>query len=60
MVKKIKHKGKAMISTGMKISPAGGSLKLAGQGSKGKKLVKGTPEAKAHMAKLRAMRKNNK
>jgi hypothetical protein len=38
------------------LSPAGGSLKLAGQGKK-KKLVKGSPAAKAHMARLRAMRK---
>jgi hypothetical protein len=33
----------------------GQGLKLAGQGKP--KLVKGSPEAKAHMAKLRAMRK---
>lgn len=37
---------------GKGISPAGGSLKLAGQG----RLVKGSGAAKAHMAKLRAMR----
>jgi len=38
------------------LTPAGGQgLKLAGQGSK--KFVKGSAEAKAHMAKLRAMRK---
>lgn len=39
----------------------GGGLALPGQGLKlagqGKKLVKGTAETKAHMAKLRAMRK---
>jgi hypothetical protein len=35
------------------LEPAGGGLKLAGQG----KLVKGSQEAKAHMASLRAMRK---
>ena len=37
------------------LNPAGQGLKLAGQGSK--KFVKGSAEAKAHMAKLRAMRK---
>lgn len=37
---------------GKGVSPAGGSLKLAGQG----RLVKGSGAAKTHMAKLRAMR----
>lgn len=37
------------------LNPAGQGLKLGGQGSK--KFVKGSAEAKAHMAKLRAMRK---
>tara|TARA_R110000787_G_scaffold191748_2_gene303242 strand:- start:957 stop:1298 length:342 start_codon:yes stop_codon:yes gene_type:complete len=39
--------------SGKGLTPAGGSLKLAGQG----KLVKGSLEAKQHMARLRAMRK---
>jgi len=38
---------------GQGLSPAGGSLKLAGQG----KMVKGSPAMKVHMANLRAMRK---
>jgi hypothetical protein len=39
---------------GMGLSPAGGALKLAGQG---KKMTKGSAEMKAHMARIRAMRK---
>ena len=41
------------------LSPAGGGLRLAGQGKKTKKpkMVKGSAEAKAHMARIRAMRK---
>ena len=35
---------------------AGGTLKLAGQGKK-KKMVKGSAEAKAHMARIRGMKK---
>ena len=46
---------------GKGLSPAGSGLKLAGQGKKRKtgkrKMVKGSPEAKAHMARIRAMRK---
>ena len=44
---------------GMGLSPAGGALKLAGQGKKTKKpkMAKGSPEMKAHMARIRAMRK---
>tara|TARA_R110000764_G_scaffold10527_1_gene32079 strand:- start:469 stop:828 length:360 start_codon:yes stop_codon:yes gene_type:complete len=44
---------------GKGLSPAGGSLRLAGQGKKTKKpkMVKGSAEAKAHMARIRAMRK---
>jgi hypothetical protein len=38
------------------LNPAGGTLKLAGQGKK-KKMVKGSAEAKAHMARIRSMRK---
>lgn len=38
------------------LSPAGGALKLAGQGKK-PKMVKGSAEAKAYMAKIRSMRK---
>jgi hypothetical protein len=41
---------------GGSLSLPGGSLKLAGQGKK-PKLVKGSAEAKAHMARIRAMRK---
>ena len=40
---------------GMGLSPAGGALRLAGQGKK--KMTKGSAEMKAHMARIRAMRK---
>jgi hypothetical protein len=59
---KKKIEGKGLNPAGMGLSPAGkgvfpagGALKLAGQGKK--KMVKGSDEAKAHMAKIRAMRK---
>lgn len=41
------------------LTPAGAGLRLAGQRGMGKapKMVKGSQEAKDHMAKLRAMRK---
>lgn len=47
--------GSGLNPAGGSLNPAGGGLKLAGQG--GKKLVKGSQEAKDHMAKLRALRK---
>ena len=50
--KKIEARNKPV---GSGLTPAGGALKLAGQGKK--KLVKGSAEAKAHMARIRAMRK---
>ena len=45
--------------TGNGLSPAGGALKLAGQGKKTKKpkMLKGSKEMKEHMARIRAMRK---
>jgi hypothetical protein len=46
-------KEKAGLS-GKGVSPAGGSLKLAGQG---KKMKKGSQEMKDHMARIRAMKK---
>jgi hypothetical protein len=45
-----------MYQSGMGLNPAGGTLKLAGQGKK-KKMAKGSAEMKAHMARIRAMRK---
>jgi hypothetical protein len=48
--------------TGGGLSPAGGALKLAGQGEKTKKhkMVKGSSEIKAHMARIRAMKNKYK
>lgn len=52
---KKKMEGNGLALPGQGLSLPGKGLKLAGQGKP--KLVKGSPEAKAHMAKLRAMRK---
>lgn len=46
--------GSGLSPAGSGLSPTGGSLRLAGQG---KKMVKGSEEMKAHMARIRAMRK---
>jgi hypothetical protein len=66
---KKKIEGKGLNPAGMGLSPAGGALKLAGQGvfpaggalklaGQGKKkMIKGSDEAKAHMARIRGMRK---
>jgi hypothetical protein len=48
--------GMGLSPAGGGLSPAGGALKLAGQGKK-KKMAKGSAEMKAHMARIRAMRK---
>ena len=59
---KKKMTGNGLSPAGGGLSPAGGglstggALKLAGQG-KQKKMVKGSKEMKAHMARIRAMRK---
>lgn len=50
---KKKMEGQGLIMAGQGLLPSGDGLKLAGQG----KFAKGSMEAKAHMAKLRAMRK---
>jgi len=42
---------------GKGLSPAGGALKLAGQGHRRKGPAKGSPAMKAKMARLRAMRR---
>lgn len=47
--------GGGLSPAGGGLNPAGGTLKLSGQGKK--KMVKGSAEAKAHMARIRAMRK---
>lgn len=51
-----KIEGNGLGIAGSGLSLPGRGLKLAGQGKKPHQ-IKGSPEAKAHMAKLRAMRK---
>lgn len=54
---KKKMEGGGLGIAGGGLSLPGRGLKLAGQGTKLPHQIKGSPEAKAHMAKLRAMKK---
>jgi hypothetical protein len=65
-IKKMSGNGTELSGQGICDSSCGSGLKLAGQGDekpvrvKKSRLVKGSQEAKDHMAKLRAMRKPKK